>query len=147
LRTESLFNDAAQEDFSLNLGSLAIGGGKDAAEPVLDYVLNLYNTPRSIGAYEGNPASAVHDLSKSIQPIPVYPNPTSGTFSIAIPEMIFGDITISIINTTGQVLKKFELQTTTSDLVDFNPGRLVPGLYYVVIQAKSGTFHASIIIE
>jgi hypothetical protein len=145
--SDPFFRDAENEDFSLLLGSLAIRGGKEVDQPIVDYILNNYNHPRSIGAYEGEPASAVHDLSKSIQPVTIYPNPTSGKLTIVIPEMAHDDITISIISRAGQVMNKFNANTDISGLVDFDPGHLAPGLYYVLIQFNGGTFQSSFIIK
>ena len=145
--SDPFFRDAENEDFSLFFGSLAIAGGKEVDQPALDYILNTYNHPRSIGAYEGNLASAVHDFSKTIQSIPVYPNPSHGRFQIQLPKSIEGRLKIFIIDVNGKILQHIEAMTTSSGKIEISTVGLMPGMYYMRITDNTAVYRSSIFVE
>lgn len=75
--TDPLFPDAANNNFSVRLNSPAVGKGMSVAEPRKDFSGNTFNTPRSIGAVEGNPTvTSVDDVHANVSlELRIYPNP------------------------------------------------------------------------
>jgi hypothetical protein len=143
--SDPLFRDAENEDFSLFFGSLAIGGGIDLSQPAEDHIGNLFSMPRSIGAYEGNPMTDILDITNASSAIQVFPNPVSKDLTVVFPEKINGSIVISMMNTNGQLIRKFEMNIDDSNEIRLDAERWNCGLYYVVIESKMGKFAAAII--
>ncbi|MBN1479569.1 T9SS C-terminal target domain-containing protein [candidate division KSB1 bacterium] len=83
INKDPLFLNIDGLDFSLHASSPAIGLVHYDGEPLQDYRDMLYNSPRSVGAYEGDPLSRVNmNRDKSLQlKCLVQPNPCN---SIAI---------------------------------------------------------------
>ncbi|MBD3392780.1 MAG: DUF5123 domain-containing protein [Chitinivibrionales bacterium] len=53
------FADPATGDFSIDASSPAAGAGMDVSLPDADYTARAFASPRSIGAYEADPAAAI----------------------------------------------------------------------------------------
>ena len=141
------FMDAANDDFSLLFGSLAIAGGLTVSQPAVDHIGNLFSQPRSIGAYEGNPMTGVIDITYNSPGVKVYPNPASENIHVTFPKNINGNISIAIINTYGQVIRKMKMNMDDADEISFDPQILNTGLYYLVIKSKSEFYTASLIVN
>lgn len=78
------FKDAEKRDYTLRSSSAAIGAGKDVEFPVYDMLGKKYQSPRSIGAYEGGgPASANWDSYTDSELI-IYPNPAKDYINIIL---------------------------------------------------------------
>lgn len=143
---DPLFRDAENEDFSLFFGSLAIGAGLDLSQPVEDHIGNAFNQPRSIGAYEGNPATEVFDISTTSSVLQVFPNPAAGNIQVTFPKKINGEITVFIFNTSGQLAGKIKMNVDNADQISFDPVVLKSGLYYLGIRTKVGFYQSSFIV-
>lgn len=86
-----MFINAASGNFSIQATSPAVGKGMSVQNPEFDYALNRFNTPRSIGAYEGNIPTAIGSASISpdqMQLYQNYPNPFSSSTTIKLPLLL-----------------------------------------------------------
>jgi len=145
---DPLFKDAEQEDFSLFFGSLAIGSGKEVVQPAEDYIGELFNHPRSIGAYEGNPLSGTVDISKANPgEIHVFPNPSNGRFQVDLPKSMEGRLKIFIVDVNGKVMERIETLTASSGKIEISTVGLSPGVYYVMIADKITVYRSSIFVN
>ena len=75
--------------------------------------------------------------------ITVYPNPTTGKFTVALPETIDGNSTVSLSDVTGKLLF-----STSAALVekseDLDITNYPAGLYFINIQNKNKNYNIKI---
>ncbi|MCP4439347.1 MAG: S8 family serine peptidase [Aureispira sp.] len=96
---------------------------------VNDYGNNLYidniNVTKAV-------ITDVETIAK-IEGIKVYPNPTTGLFTIELPQNIEKS-TVRIFNTAGQIV--YNQQNVKDQLIDVDLKQFVGGVYFVQIQTK-----------
>ncbi len=92
-------------------------------------------------------SSGIEDVSDKVKKLVIYPNPTSGTFSLDFQnEQLNGSIELSIVDVLGQVVYKDEYKAQSKINVNV-PNILAPGFYF--IRATSGlvNYSASLIYK
>jgi hypothetical protein len=73
----------------------------------------------------------LNQLSASLSGVKIYPNPTTGEFTV---ELTNGSLkTIEVIDVTGRLIST---NSTTSELVNINLNEFSNGIYYVKIQSN-----------
>lgn len=104
-----LFRNAVSGDFTLLATSPAIGKGMQVQNPVSDFAMSRFNTPRSIGAYEGNIPTALSNVERGqprFQLHPSFPNPvfssdaSAATIRFVIPTA--GNVRLTMYHSSGQ---------------------------------------------
>ena len=141
INQDPLFNNHQNEDFSLQSSSPAIGKGYTLTDPEKDYAGNTFNTPRSIGAHEGDPLSV---FVKEVNSFPgvIYPNPSGGFFTIELKQS-FPEIQISIYDTKGQVV--FNKTTGYEKLWRINLS-VKSGVYFMKVKTDQHTFTKKLVL-
>jgi len=76
----------------------------------------------------------------------IYPNPTSGEFTVKLGNEISGKTEISVINNLGQVLRNI-LWTSSNNLETVDVSNLTPGLYFVRIESGRNSVTKKLIIK
>ena len=75
--------------------------------------------------------------------ITVYPNPTTGKFTVALPETIDGNSTVSLFDVTGKLLFPSSA-TLIEKSKDFDITNYPTGLYFINIQDKNKNYNIKI---
>jgi len=127
LGEDPLFEDATGGDYDLRSTSPAVAKGIDITNAPLDFLGRVFNDPRSIGAFEGDPAPrSIRDLTNS-ESMHIWPNPSNGKFFIRsteeIPEFI------SIVDLTGQVIVKVKVDMISQETGVVDLHILPAGIY------------------
>jgi len=129
LGEDPLFEDPSGGDYDLRSASPAIAKGIEITYAPLDFLGRVFNDPRSIGAFEGDPAPrSIRDLSRS-ESVQIWPNPSNGTFFIrsseAIPE------TINIADLTGRTIAKVHVRMISQETGMIDLDNLSIGIYII----------------
>lgn len=140
---DPLLEDPDGEDFSLAPGSPSIGAGFDSGEPTIDYSGMPFNTPRSIGAFEGNVISDVSEIGSGPEFI-VFPNPARRVLTITIPEGIQVD-RVDLISANGEILHS--VNTPVSPEVTIPAEHLLPGVYVVCLHTAHRTLCKTTLLQ
>ncbi|MGD1839341.1 MAG: glycoside hydrolase family 9 protein [Thermonemataceae bacterium] len=74
----------------------------------------------------------------------IYPNPTTGTFSITLPALSVETAEVTLLNGEGQPIYSAEIQDTQELLVN---KKLAPGIYLVRITTEQGSFTEKLIVQ
>jgi PKD repeat protein len=80
--------------------------------------------------------------------VKIYPNPTTGLFTIEMENQVFGDLNISVISQSGSEVLKIRLEKTTvhfSGQVDV--GGQVKGIYIVKLQLDKYSVNKRIVVN
>jgi hypothetical protein len=89
-----------------------------------------------------SPCTGFNEISTSLGGMSVYPNPTSGDFSVvfntALPK------TIRVMDLSGRVVQEISSESAS---VDFNIGGLTGGIYFVQVQSGEVTETIKLIRE
>ncbi len=137
LNQNPLFENAANDDFSIPLNSPATAAGLTIDYPILDMAGNGYATPHSIGAFEGNPLrTSVSNAALNV-PWQVFPNPTDGVVVIEFGETTTQAIHLQVFNNLGArvATQSFALGTKTGRL---DLSSLPGGVYWMESNTGSG---------
>jgi hypothetical protein len=113
--------------------SPAIREGYAVADPVLDYDGVTFNVPRSIGAFEGDPVTAIRfDKVSKTDMIFIYPNPANENITFTID--FVGKLLVEIFSRTGELVlrKRLDCMNSDNEMV-LNVKNLVSGVYAVKI--------------
>jgi hypothetical protein len=151
--TDPLFKDTTNFNFELSENSPCINAGRnpDDVVPSIYYPLFEYSPDSSfqkrtitvaidIGAYEYKIPTSVYDNFNYNNEIIISPNPASDNISISFSNSEFTNASISIFNSLGIVLKRFDEKEVSGrssmnvSLEDFSPG-----VYFLTIQAENKT--------
>lgn len=104
LNLDPLFQDPANDDFSLSVSSPAAGSGLPVMDPKQDFVENWFPVPRSIGALEANPAVGLAETETPAGPR-IFPNPAGSVFSIDYPFPAATSVNIDLYDLQGRWLQ------------------------------------------
>ncbi len=86
--------------------------------------------------------TGIQQIASSNVSFGVYPNPTSGEFTI---ELNNGAVkTVNVLDLTGRVVFA---TTTSNDKINVNAGSLAKGIYYVRVQSNNATEVAKIVVQ
>jgi hypothetical protein len=118
VQQDPLFMDEENDNFDLEVFSPAIGAGLDVASPEFDYLDRPFNSPRSIGAFEGNVITALHDIDNANNGITVYPMPATDYAFIQLTEDT-GIRSLSLYSMEGILVKEVPVKP------------IDPGTYYI----------------
>lgn len=134
-----LFLNATTENFDLQSGSPAIGAGFAVSQPALDYAGANFNTPRSIGAFEGNSTTGIENQSHISDELLLYPNPSSGRFKLNLEDGL-----ITIHNTLGETIFNSPVQQLTDRTVDLSSKP--NGVYFISVLQKGNVYNSKIMV-
>ncbi|MEA1876480.1 MAG: T9SS type A sorting domain-containing protein [Bacteroidota bacterium] len=87
----------------------------------VDYLLNM--NFRSLGT----------DDDLSLSSMQVYPNPTDGMLTVSINNTELKDITIELLNTSGQIVYRNEVKNAYNYIEEIDVSAFRPGVYYLRI--------------
>lgn len=141
LIADPLFRDTTLRDFSLMKGSLAIGSAYATKSPERDYFGKLFVSLRSIGAIEYYSSSSLPEVNNS-EAISIFPNPTSGEFSIQW-SSVLSIKQIEIYNLLGQTILVFSPDPNTFQM---NIDLPEAGVYQLILKSESGLLKSKMMI-
>ncbi|MGE3801534.1 MAG: T9SS type A sorting domain-containing protein, partial [Candidatus Kapaibacterium sp.] len=105
---DPLLGNPDQLDFTIPINSPAVASGDDVSAPEYDLFGNLYNSPRSIGAVEGNSPSLSIPIQQQKQvgvQVRIYPNPTSEACQLQIILPTASKVRVRIVDIGGRELE------------------------------------------
>ncbi len=128
------FEDASLENFRLKDTSPAIAKGAVLADVIMDFDLENYSTPPSIGAFEGGGTISSLYENESKEAIHMYPNPASRYAQIQV-ELEDEDLILMVYDLSGKLILNQNLLTKYIDLSKYN---LEAGQYVVKAVGNDG---------
>ena len=124
-----LFVDGTGADFNLQDSSPAIGMGLFQNVIELDYNMNEFSNPPSIGAFEGNVTTQTH-IEIQDHYITIYPNPSNSQVKI---DGIFINADIFILDSNGNIVQDLT-NVSAPHVIDL--ASLSSGLYFIKIESQ-----------
>ena len=73
------------------------------------------------------------DDSELVSNLSVYPNPTNGKFTVSISNAEASDLTVELVNISGQVVYRNEVKAVYSYNEDIDAGSFAKGVYYLKV--------------
>lgn len=114
----------------------------------------LLNAQSQNGTIRNGPVGPSGDLCTGFneyqkEGIPsVYPNPSSGSFTINFPAAITGNVSISVHNLMGQIIyQRNEALTGMNNEMLIKPEGITSGIYLVKTVSTEKTFTYKIVVE
>ena len=87
----------------------------------------------------------VSNLATNNDALHIYPNPSSGSFTLELPEMD-NIATVSIINITGEMIETRILENTSAQKVIFELKNIPVGNYIINVNSGDRIYHEKLII-
>lgn len=124
--------------YALAAGSPAIDGGTTMTSSVVDQrgFIRMFGTNVDIGAYEYNPLTSL--APSEVVSIQAFPNPGNGPVELLGEALSSMDV-VSVTSIDGKVLLKENI-SVNNDRHTLQIPSMAPGLYYVVLEGKSGRY-------
>jgi hypothetical protein len=94
-------------------------------------------------------SDGVHIITPSIEEkenLQLYPNPTHGSLTIILPEII-GITDLSVLDINGRTVYQLDLTNRSNGRINIDLGFLKPGSYVVRAKDKSRVLRAKCILE
>ncbi len=143
------FVQSGDYPFSTEIGSPCNNAGSPDTAGLALPELDLAHNPRivgpsiDIGAYENQLATSVRDHVPAAK-ILLSPNPVKDKLQISIPEELFADARVIIVNMHGKTVLAEPLK---SSVQDFNLQALAPGLYVLKVLSSGVVFEEKLVVD
>jgi hypothetical protein len=132
------FRDINNSDFALQPNSSAIGVSDYAGDPRSDYAGAVYNSPRSVGALEGNPVTGLNEKTEAKSEIycVVHPNPFNRVSVFLYRPRFAASTTLSIFDLTGRTIVNLNAaaEGTGERQIVYDFGNAPSGIYFYQLQ-------------
>ena len=122
--------DPSTENYRIPSSSPAVANGLDLIEPISDFDLFLFDSPPSIGAFEGSDIINQAHIELEDNYIQIFPNPSTNFIKI---EGNFTNANIHLLNETGQLLQDYS-NANSPLTIDINS--LPNGLIFILIESE-----------
>jgi hypothetical protein len=111
--------------------------------------LNHGDNIGACGTYSKVAKSPILETSSSVEPgLSVYPNPTSGSFSIQINSLTSGKATINIVTINGQIVEQRDVVLTEGiQSFSFNISGKASGVYLIKVSGIEGVNTQNLILQ
>jgi hypothetical protein len=107
-----------------------------APPQTVDYLLNL--------SWESGSAVDNSDLMSTLN---VYPNPTDGRFTVSINNPEAADMTLELVNISGQVVYRNEVKAAYSYNEDIDASTFAKGVYYLKVNNGKGVKVEKVVVQ
>ena len=87
----------------------------------------------------------VHKQAFSNREVPVFPNPSSGRFSLNSP--CSGDVQVSVFDGGGRLIQQKEVRSLVGQEVQFDLSGQVSGLFHIVLKCKQDVYYSKVLIQ
>jgi len=108
-----------------------------APPQTVDYLMNMSFEELSTGVDEGNLMSS----------LTVYPNPTSGRFTVSFSNTESSDLTLELVNISGQVVYRNEVKSVYSYNEDIDASAFAKGVYYLKVNDGTDVKIEKVVIQ
>ena len=111
--------------------------------PNRKYTVRYWNVLNNI--YNGGVAAGV-DQKSLVASFSVYPNPTSGAFTVEISNVVASDLVITLTNIQGQVI----YQNTIANVVNYQEtidNKLSKGFYFLTVNNGKGVKVQKVVVQ
>jgi hypothetical protein len=102
----------------------------------VDYLLNM--------SWESGSAVDNSDLTTSMS---VYPNPTNGKFTVSINNAEATDMTLELVNISGQVVYRNQVTAAYSYNEDIDASTFAKGVYYLKVNSAKGVKVEKVVVQ
>jgi len=107
-----------------------------APPQTVDYLLNM--------SWESGSAVDNADLMNSMN---VYPNPSNGKFTVSISNAEATDMTLELVNISGQVVYRNEVKAAFSYNEDIDASTFAKGVYYLKVSSEKGVKVEKVVVQ
>ena len=107
-----------------------------APPQTVDFLLNM--------SWESGAAVDNSDLMSSLS---VYPNPTNGKFTVSINNPEASDMTLELVNISGQVVYRNEVKAAYSYNEDIDASSFAKGVYYLKVNDGKGVKVEKVVVQ
>lgn len=107
-----------------------------APPQTVDFLLNM--------SWESGSAVENSDLMNNLS---VYPNPTTGKFTVSISNTEATDLTIELVNISGQVVYRNEVKSAYSYNDDIDATSFAKGVYYLKVSDSKGVNVKKVVVQ
>ena len=132
------FRDLNNQNFALQPNSPAIGVSGYTGDPESDYAGALYNSPRSVGALEGDPVTGLKNKTEQESGIYclVHPNPFNRVSVFRYRVRSKAHTTLSIFDITGRAIatQKIKVEGAGERRIAYDFGDAPSGIYLYQLQ-------------
>ncbi|HMX40750.1 MAG TPA: hypothetical protein PKD78_10500, partial [Saprospiraceae bacterium] len=136
VQADPLFLSPGDYSFQIQPHSPAAGRGKTVSDPAFDVLKRLYNQPRSIGAAEANPLSAVHEGTVAEAGWLISPNPCEGQVLLSGRLAQAGQVQAWLYDVAGRTIKYWQSGHYEAGQIQWMLALEMPlGLYWLRWQA------------
>ena len=132
-----LFVDADNGDYHLAEGSYGIGLGVAEGAPETDAEGNDRFMTIDAGAYESpfSDPTSVQNVVENTGQLTLFPNPVSTTAQVGFSENYTGEMTVSIVSTSGEIVRMISVDKSADDFFKMlDMSRLAAGNYILQLQ-------------
>jgi hypothetical protein len=107
-----------------------------APPQTVDYLLNM--------SWESGSAVDNTDLNSTLS---VYPNPTNGKFTVSVTNPEAADMTIELVNISGQVVYRNQVSATYSYNEEIDVTTFAKGVYYLKVNDGKGVKIEKVVVQ
>jgi hypothetical protein len=107
-----------------------------APPQTVDYLLNM--------SWESSSGVENGDLTNTLS---VYPNPTSGKFNVSISNTEATDMTLELVNISGQVVYRNEVKAAYSYNEEIDASQFAKGVYYLKVNNGKEVKVEKVVVE
>jgi hypothetical protein len=101
----------------------------------------------SVSGFSTTSAAAELRSTKGSNMLTVYPNPSTGLFTLRLQNFISEKAEVYVFDAKGILIQKRSLNGTTNTSTDFDLSRHARGVYYIKILSKGGTKVSKVLIK
>jgi hypothetical protein len=102
-----------------------------------------FNETANVHVVNCDSAAAVTNVLPTANSCSIFPNPTTGTFTVIANSAKHTLATCILTNTLGQVVKQFTIATNKEQVMDLN---LQAGVYFISVSAVSEQYNSKITV-
>lgn len=138
------FINAGDEDFNIQPSSPAVGNGFTVSEPVLDHEGELFQIPRSIGAFEGAISTSLPTITED-EILQTFPNPVLDEVKIGWNGNYGEVMDVYLMNVEGKIYRNLKAIQSTNQGIEIEIPHEAEGLLWVVVVFKENVLMGKIV--